>query len=66
MKVLSTFSGIGCYDFGLQCAGYEIVGQIEIDEFCRAALRKHWPDVPKFKDIRNVTTKKNQASLRRN
>lgn len=26
--------------------------QVEIDEFCRKVLTKHWPDVPKFNDVR--------------
>jgi DNA (cytosine-5)-methyltransferase 1 len=28
---------------------------VEIDDYCRRVLAKHWPDVPKFGDIRTVT-----------
>ncbi len=28
------------------------VGQVEIDPYCRKILAKHWPDVPKFNDVR--------------
>jgi len=28
--------------------------QVEIDPFCRRVLSKHWPDVPKFEDVREV------------
>ena len=54
MKVLSCFSGIGMYDLASEMAGMKVVAQIEIDPFCRAVLRKHWPDVLRGKDIRNV------------
>ena len=27
----------------------------EIEPFCRAVLRKHWPDVPIFEDVRTLT-----------
>ncbi len=35
MNVLSLFAGI---DLGLQRAGMRIVGQVEIDPYCRAVL----------------------------
>ena len=41
-------------DLGLERAGMTCVAQVEIDPFCRQVLQKHWPDVPKFKDVRNV------------
>ena len=28
--------------------------QVEVNPFCLKVLQKHWPDVPKFKDVRNV------------
>jgi DNA (cytosine-5)-methyltransferase 1 len=54
MKFISLFSGIGGLDLGLERAGMECVAQVEIDDFCQKVLTKHWPDVPKFKDVRNV------------
>ncbi len=50
----SLFSGIGGLDLGLERAGFRIAWQIEVDQFCTKVLQKHWPDVPKYGDIREV------------
>jgi len=54
VKVLSLFSGGGLGDYGLTLAGMEIIGQVEIDDYCQKILKLRWPDVPKWKDIKNV------------
>lgn len=28
--------------------------QVEIDDYCQKILSKHWPDVPKYRDVREV------------
>jgi len=55
MKFISFFAGIGGIDLGLERAGHECVGQVEIDDFCQKVLHKHWPNVPKWRDIRELT-----------
>jgi DNA (cytosine-5)-methyltransferase 1 len=52
MLVGSLFSGVGGFDLAFERAGFEIAWQVEIDEFCAAVLAKHWPDVPRYGDVR--------------
>ncbi len=50
----SFFSGIGGFDLGFEAAGIPSVSQCELDPFCLKVLRKNFPHVPKFQDIRNL------------
>lgn len=54
MRFGSLFSGIGGLDLGLERAGMECVWQVEIDDYCTKVLEKHWPDVPKHGDIKEI------------
>jgi DNA (cytosine-5)-methyltransferase 1 len=55
MNVLDLFSGIGGFSLGLERAGMRTVAFCESDEYCRAVLRRHWPDVPVWDDVRTLT-----------
>jgi DNA (cytosine-5)-methyltransferase 1 len=55
MNVLDLFSGIGGFSLGLERAGMRTIAFCEIDLYCQAVLRKHWPDVPVFGDVRELT-----------
>jgi DNA (cytosine-5)-methyltransferase 1 len=54
MTVGSLFAGIGGFDLGFERAGFEIKWQVEIDPYCRAVLRRHWPDATCYFDVRRV------------
>lgn len=55
MNVLDLFSGIGGFSLGLERAGMRTVAFCEIEPYCRAVLRKHWPNTPIYEDIRELT-----------
>lgn len=55
MTIGSLFSGIGGLELGLERAGLGPVRwQVEIDARCREVLKKHWPEVERHADIRQV------------
>ncbi len=54
-KVLDLFSGIGGFSLGLErTGGFKTVAFCEWEEHAQLILRKHWPDVPIFKDVREL------------
>ena len=52
---LSLFSGIGGLDLAAEWAGFCTVGQCEWADYPRAGLEKHWPGLPRWRDIRTLT-----------
>lgn len=53
MKFGSLFAGIGGIDLGLERAGMTCAWQVEIDEYATKVLQKHWPNVARFRDVRD-------------
>lgn len=54
-RSLEVCAGIGGLTLGLEMAGWECAGLVEIDDRCRAHLREKWPDVPVLADMRALT-----------
>ena len=52
---LSLFSGIGGLDLAADMAGFVTVGQCEWADYPTKVLERHWPDVPRWRDIRELT-----------
>ena len=54
MRVLDLFSGIGGFSLGLERAGMQTVAFCECEPYCRAVLRKHWPEIPIYDNVRTL------------
>lgn len=56
LKVLDLFSGIGGFSLGLErTGGFKTVAFCEIEPYCQAVLRKHWPEVPIYDDVSSLS-----------
>lgn len=59
LRVLDIFSGIGGFSLGLErSGGFETVAFCEIEPYCRRVLAKHWPNVPCYEDVRELTAER--------
>lgn len=54
MNVVSLFTGAGGFDLGLERAGMKVIAQVEINRYANQVLRRHYPQVPHKRDIRDA------------
>ena len=56
LNVLDLFSGIGGFSLGLEATGgFETKAFCELDKYCKGVLKKHWPDIRQYDDIKELT-----------
>ena len=56
LRVLDTFAGIGGFSVGLEATGFfETVAFCEIEPYARQVLRKNFPEVPIYDDIKTLS-----------
>lgn len=63
MKHLDLFSGIGGFSLGFERAGIQTVAFCEADPHCVAVLRRHWPRVPVFGNVRDLGVSRHFADV---
>ncbi len=62
LKVLDLFSGIGGFSLGLErTGGFETVAFCEIEKYPQQVLAKHWPGVPIYNDVMELTNERLKA-----
>ena len=60
---LDLFSGIGGFSLGLEATGYfETVAFCDFDPYCQKVLRKHWPWVTIYDDVKELNSEKLSAN----
>ncbi len=61
MRVFDLFSGIGGFTLGLERAGLHTAAFCEADPFARGVLRRHWPAVPCYPRIEELSARRLRA-----
>ena len=59
LRTLDLFAGIGGFSLGLErTGGFETVAFCEIEKYPQKVLAKHWPGVPIYDDVRELTAER--------
>ena len=54
LRLIDTFSGIGGFSYAAEklVGGFKTVAFVECEPYCQKVLKKHWPEVPIYDDIK--------------
>ena len=65
LRLIDTFSGIGGFSYAAEklVGGFKTVAFIECEPFCQKVLKKHWPHVEQFHDIRTYNPEPYSAEV---
>lgn len=55
MRLLDLFAGLGGFSLAAHRVGWETAAFCEINPFARRVLSKHWPEIPCFEDVTQLT-----------
>ena len=59
----SLFSGIGGFDLAAEWAGFTNIFQVEIDDYCQKVLAKNFPNVKRYKDIKEFNGEEYRGTI---
>ena len=65
LRLIDTFSGIGGFSYAAEklVGGFKTVAFVECEPFCQKILKKHWPHVEQFHDIRTYNPEPYSADV---
>jgi len=65
LRLIDTFSGIGGFSYAAEklVGGFKTVAFVECEPYCKKVLKKHWPHVEQFHDIRTYNPEPYSADV---
>ena len=65
LRLIDTFSGIGGFSYAAEklVGGFKTVCFVECEPYCQKVLKKHWPDVPIYEDIKSYRPEPYSAEI---
>ena len=65
LKIIDTFSGIGGFSYAAEklVGGFETVAFVECEPYCQKILKKHWPNVLIYDDIKSYNPEPYSADV---